>query len=74
MAVFWVVTRRYIPEENHLRLDLSDSGQGPVELSCEHSNETFGSIKVEGCLYGLCDCQVLEDSAPWSYNVLLTRL
>jgi hypothetical protein len=26
-------------------LDSSDSGQGPVEGSCEHGNEPSGSIK-----------------------------
>jgi hypothetical protein len=42
------------------RMDRSDSGQGPVEGSCEHGNEPAGSIKC---------CEVLE----WLHNWQLLK-
>jgi hypothetical protein len=36
-------------------LDPSDSGQGPVEGSCEHGNETSGSINLWTILQQLSD-------------------
>jgi hypothetical protein len=48
-------------------LDLSGSGQVPVEGSCEHSNEPLGSIKCWEILEYLYNWWRLKNgSAPWS--------
>jgi hypothetical protein len=43
----------------------------PVAGSCEHGNESSGSIKCWEFLVWLSDCGLLKDSAPWS---LLNRI
>jgi hypothetical protein len=48
-------------------LDSSDSGEGPMEGSCEHDKELSGSIKFWEILEYLRDWQLLKKgSAPWS--------
>jgi hypothetical protein len=45
------------------------SGYGPVEGSCEHDNETSGSIKY---LENACNWRLLKNNlTPWNYVVLL---
>jgi hypothetical protein len=48
-------------------VDLTGPKQGPVTVTCEHSNEHSGFIKDGKFLDQLGDCQLLkEDSAPYS--------
>jgi hypothetical protein len=48
-------------------LDSYNSGYGPVEGSCEHCNEPYGSIKCWEILEWLHNWRLLKKgSAPWS--------
>jgi hypothetical protein len=45
----------------------SDSGLGPVLGSCEHGNESLGSMKGRKLLEQLSDYDLLKkESGPWS--------
>jgi hypothetical protein len=49
-------------------LDSYSSGQGPVVVSCEHDNETSGSIKCWEILEWLSDWWLLKnDSEKMKY-------
>jgi len=48
-------------------VDSSGSGEGPVEGSCEHGNETSDSIKDREFIAYTRDYYLLKkDSHPWS--------
>lgn len=53
-------------------LDSSVSDQGPVAGSCEHNNESSGSIQGSEILKWLSDCQLPRyDSAPQRKKVII---
>jgi hypothetical protein len=46
---------------------------GQMEGSCEHGNESSGSIKFSELLEQLSDWRLLkQDSAPWSQFLLVS--
>jgi hypothetical protein len=53
-----------------LKWKLGKEGSIPVTRSCEHGNDTTGSIKVRKSLHWLSDYQrIKKDSDPWSQGV-----
>jgi hypothetical protein len=59
----WILGR----QDGAVGLELSGSGYGPVNGSCEDGNKTYGSIKCWEILEELSDWRLSKKgSAPWS--------